>query len=65
MIGNCLASTSDSLKNPEFLLVSIDLESIDWQVLRLGRERYPLQFSKTRIEKRTFYNIHRPTEVSF
>ena len=29
MIGNCLASRSDSLKNPEFLLVSIDLESID------------------------------------
>ena len=29
MIGNCLASISDSLKNPEFLLVSIDLESID------------------------------------
>ena len=34
MIGYCLASISDSLKNPELLLVSIDLESIDWQVLR-------------------------------
>ena len=29
MIGSCLASRSDSLNNPEFLLVSIDLESID------------------------------------
>ena len=29
MIGKCEANISDSLKNPEFLLVCMDLESID------------------------------------